>query len=119
LSSTGKLAAAAGSVEGRDTEAASRGDFISIYCVGLGPVNNPPATAATTADTTSTTLTPVTVTFNNSTSVPATFAGLAPGQVGVFQVNVQIPKDVPSGNAVTLSLGVGGVVSNIVAPSIQ
>jgi uncharacterized protein (TIGR03437 family) len=119
LSSTGKLAAATGSVEGRDTEAASRGDFISIYCVGLGPVNNPPATGVATADTTSTTLSPVTVTFNGRIGVPATFAGLAPGQVGVFQVNVQIPDDVPSGNAVTLGISVGGVVSNTVALSIQ
>ncbi len=119
VSGTGKLAAVAGSVEGKDTEAASRGDFISIYCVGLGPVNNPPATGVAASDTTSTSLSPVTVTFNGSTSVPATFAGLAPGQVGVFQVNVRIPEDVPSGNAVTLAIRAGGVVSNTVALSIQ
>jgi uncharacterized protein (TIGR03437 family) len=119
VSATGKLAAAAGTVEGRETAAAAKGDYITIYCVGLGAVNNPPPTGEVTPDATSTGKAPVTVTFNGNVSVPAAFAGLAPGSVGTFQVNVRIPENAPSGNAVPLTISVGGVVSNAVALSIQ
>jgi len=51
--------------------------------------------------------------------LPATFAGLAPGFVGLFQVNAQIPAGAPSGNAVTLAISVGGAISNQVTIAIE
>lgn len=91
---------------------------MSIYCVGLGPVNNPPPTGAPAPDGSSTTTSPISVLFNGAT-FPAAFAGLLPGSVGVFQVNVQIPADAPTGDAVSLALSVGGVTSNGVTLAIQ
>jgi len=52
-------------------------------------------------------------------ALPATFAGLAPGFVGLFQVNAQIPPGAPSGNAVTLAISVGGAISNQVTIAIE
>jgi len=118
LANSSTLAAAPGSIDGTVTRPASRGDYVTIYCVGLGPVNHPPPTGAAAPDASSTTTSPVGVLING-VSVPAAFAGLSPGSVGVFQVNVQIPDNVPAGDAVSLALTAGGVTSNAVTIAIQ
>ena len=118
VANTKTLAGSPGSVEGRTTRAVVKGEFITIYCVGLGPVNNPPATGAMTRDASSTTKSPVSVILNGA-SGPATFAGLSPGSVGMFQVNFQIPESAPVGNAITLAVSVGGTISNAVTIAIE
>ena len=118
LANSKTLAAAAGSVEGRTTRAAAKREFVTIYCVGLGPVNHNPGTGQVTPDGSSTTTSPVSVILNGSV-IPASYAGLSPGSVGLFQVNFQIPEDAPAGNAVTLAVSVAGVVSNTVNISIE
>ncbi|HEY9250886.1 MAG TPA: hypothetical protein VIO38_17215, partial [Rariglobus sp.] len=112
------IVASPGSVEGLTTRAAKKGEYITIYCVGLGAVHNPPPTGAATPDASSTTKAPVSVLLNG-TPYATTYAGLSPGSVGLFQVNLQIPEAVPSGNAVTLALSVGGAISNIVTIAIE
>ena len=47
------------------------------------------------------------------------FSGLAPGFVGVYQVNVIVPMDSPTGDSVPLSLSIGGVLSNTVTLAVQ
>ena len=47
------------------------------------------------------------------------FAGLAPGFVGLYQVNVQIPAGVEPGPVVPLVLFQNGVPSNTVTLAIQ
>jgi uncharacterized protein (TIGR03437 family) len=99
---------------------AKRGtDYVNIFATGLGPVTHQPATGAPApssplAETTHT----VNVTIGN---VPATvsFAGLAPGWVGLYQVNVQVPVNAPVGNAVTVVLSVGGVAANQVTMAVE
>jgi uncharacterized protein (TIGR03437 family) len=98
---------------------AARGDYINLFATGLGPVTDQPATGAPApagplAQTTAT----VTVTIGG---VPAQvpFAGLAPGFVGLYQVNAQVPANAPVGDAVTVALSVGGVASNQVTMAIQ
>jgi len=118
LANSKTLAAAAGSVEGVTTRAAAKGDFVTISCVGLGPVNRAPATGEVTPDTSSTTKSAVSVVLNGRV-IPTSYSGLSPGSVGLFQVNFQIPEDAPVGNAVTLAVSVGGVVSNTVTISIE
>jgi len=88
------------------------GGFISIYCTGLGattpavasgerPPDSPPATVRTS----------VTATVGGQPAM-VTFAGLAPGFAGVYQVNVQIPSGVALGDAVPVVLTQGGFSSN-------
>jgi uncharacterized protein (TIGR03437 family) len=47
------------------------------------------------------------------------FAGLAPGWVGLYQVNVQVPANAPVGDAVPVALSVSGVASNQVTMAVQ
>ena len=93
---------------------------ILIYCTGLGPVSNPPATgaAAPASGATSDTTNPVTVTIGGVTE-PAQFAGLAPGYVGLYQVNAQVPAGVTSGPSVNVTITVGSVTSNTVTIPVQ
>jgi uncharacterized protein (TIGR03437 family) len=118
IANTTIFAAAAGSIPGAQTRAVKPGEFITIYCTGLGAVDNPPApgTAASDNPLSHTKVTPQ-VSIGGA---PATvsFAGLSPGFVGLYQVNVQIPADAPGGSAVTVALSIGGIKSNTVTIAI-
>jgi uncharacterized protein (TIGR03437 family) len=72
---------------------ARAGEFIEVYCTGLG---TEPAVTANIAGM------PVTVTFAGATAIP-----------GLQQVNIQIPPGLPSG-AQNLALAVNGMASNTV-----
>ncbi len=90
------------------------GKFVSIYCTGLGAVSNQPATGfAAKADPLSFTSTTPTVTIGGIVA-NVSFSGLAPGSVGLYQVNVQVPMGTPAGDAVPVILKIGGVTSNTV-----
>jgi uncharacterized protein (TIGR03437 family) len=86
------------------------GDFISIYCTGLGTVT-PEVEAGTAAPgaTLSTTVKPVAVTIGGQ-AANVTFSGLAPGFVGLYQVNAVIPAGV-AGDEVPVVLGIDGQTS--------
>jgi uncharacterized protein (TIGR03437 family) len=99
---------------------AKRGtDYLNIFATGLGPVTNQPATGAPapTSPLAQTTHT-VTVTIG-SVVADVSFAGLAPGWVGLYQVNVQVPASAPVGDAVPVLLSVGGAVSNQVTIAVE
>lgn len=91
---------------------AGRGEFITLFATGLGPVSNQPGTGipAVTAPLAQL-LDPVSVTIGG-VSAPVAFAGLAPGFVGLYQVNVQIPAGLAPADAAPLVLSVGGVAAN-------
>ena len=118
IANTGSFAAPAGTISG--ARPVIRGsESISIYCTGLGPVTNPPAsgTAAPTFPPSLTTA-PPTVTIGG---VPATvsFSGLAPGFVALYQVNVQVPQNAPTGSAVPVAIFTSGTASNIATIAVQ
>jgi uncharacterized protein (TIGR03437 family) len=94
--------------------------YILIYCTGLGAVSaSQPATGAAASSTElAPTSSPVTVTIGGVT-VDASFGGLAPGYVGLYQVNVQVPATVAAGSAVPLTISIGGVTSNTVTIAVQ
>jgi uncharacterized protein (TIGR03437 family) len=95
------------------------GDVITIYCTGLGAVSNPPDTGVAASGTTlSQTVTQPAVTVGG---LPAkvVFSGLAPGTVGEYQVNVQVPAGVAAGDAVPVVLTIGGVQSNEVTIALR
>jgi uncharacterized protein (TIGR03437 family) len=99
---------------------AKRGvDYINIFATGLGPVTNQPATGAPApasplAETTQT----VTVAIGG-VAATVSFAGLAPGWVGLYQVNAQVPANAPTGGAVPVALSVGGAAANQVTMAVQ
>ena len=119
IANTTFFAAPAGSISGEQSRPAVRGsDYLTIYCNGLGDVKNRPANGAAVPDGTSTTVQAVTVTIGG-VPVPASFSGLSPGFVALYQVNVLVPATAPSGSAVALTITVGGVTSNTVTVALQ
>jgi uncharacterized protein (TIGR03437 family) len=87
------------------------GEVVSIYCTGLGVVNPPVASGtATPANGTLYNASPVTVTIGGSNAV-VSFAGLAPGFVGLYQVNAVVPN-IAAGNSVPVLITAGSVTSN-------
>jgi uncharacterized protein (TIGR03437 family) len=93
------------------------GNYIVLYCTGLGPVNNTPATGAPAADATSTTTSAPQVSIGGQTAT-VSFSGLAPGLVGVYQLNVQVPAGLPSGSQ-PLVVSIGGVQSATLSIPVQ
>jgi uncharacterized protein (TIGR03437 family) len=112
------LAAPSGSIPGRATRPARPGEFLTIYCTGLGSVTDPPAsgTPALGNPLSHTGAVPA-VTIGG---IPATvsFSGLAPGFVGLYQVNAEVPTNAPTGDAVPVVLTIGGVAANTVTVAI-
>lgn len=115
IAPTSQLAATLGLL-GRPVK---RGEYISIFCTGLGGVSNQPATgAAALSSPLSRTLTLPVVSIGG---VPAevTFSGLAPGFAGLYQVNAIVPANASSGDRISLILSIGGVSSNSVTIAIE
>lgn len=118
IANTTIFAAPSGSISGSQSRAVKAGEFITIFCTGLGAVTNPPGTGkAASANPLSTTLVKPKVSIGG-TAATVSFSGLAPGFAGLYQVDVQIPDDAPGGNAVPLTLSIGGAESNAVTIAI-
>ena len=86
------------------------GEFLLIFCTGLGPVDPPvPSGDIAPAEPLARTITTPLV---NIGGMPAqvTFSGLAPGFVGLYQVNVQVAQGVVSG-AQEIEIIINGVPS--------
>jgi uncharacterized protein (TIGR03437 family) len=117
IANTTTFAAPAGSIQGASP--AHIGDYLTIYCTGLGDVTNRPANgvASPTSPLAQTLLT-ATATVGGI-AAPVTFSGLTPGFVALYQVNVQVPPGVATGNAVQVILSIGGVASNTVTIAVQ
>ena len=92
------------------TNPAAVGSYISVYLTGQGLVDQPvPTGTAAPIRTVSNTLAQTTATIGG---VPATvaFSGLAPGFVGLGQVNLVVPN-VPAGDQQVIVI-IGGASSN-------
>ncbi len=102
------------------TSPAPAGSIVIAYCSGLGATN--PAVASgvvpPAAEPLARVTAPVTATIGELPA-PVQFAGLAPGFVGLYQVNLQIPPNVNLGDAVPVVLTQGGVSSNTVTISVR
>lgn len=95
-----------------------RGEAISIFCTGLGQVDNRPASGSPAAAVPLSAVTRVVTVRFGTVETPAAFAGLTPGLVGVYQVNVLVPEDAPSGDSVPLNISAGGIRSNVASIAI-
>ena len=89
------------------------GEFLLIYCTGLGPLR----IAVKSGDRAPSVPPLAETTYLPSVSIaglPAivTYAGLAPGWVGLYQVNVQVPAGLATGNQ-PIQIVTLGVASNV------
>jgi uncharacterized protein (TIGR03437 family) len=95
------------------TNAIPRGQVIQLYGTGLGFVQGaPPDGTPTPGDRLYEGEKPDV--FLNGLPVPAAnvlFSGLAPGFVGVWQLNVRVPDNVPPGNAISILVRLRSVPS--------
>jgi uncharacterized protein (TIGR03437 family) len=85
-----------------------RNDSLNIFAAGLGQTS--PTVAAGTVSPANPLATAVlvpTVTLGG-VGLPVTFAGLAPGQIGVYQISVTVPSSVQLGLSVPLTITQGG-----------
>jgi uncharacterized protein (TIGR03437 family) len=90
---------------------AKRGQTIVLYVNGLGPVDHQPPSGEPTPlppPLAQTTVLP-TVTIGNI-AAHVDFSGLTPESVGLYQVNVDVPSDAPTGLQ-PIVVSIGGVDS--------
>jgi hypothetical protein len=94
---------------------AEPGEFVLIYCTGLGFVSGAQSGHASPANEVS----PRPSVSINSTPATVAYAGLAPGMVGLYQINVQIPpgllprsSDVYA-SMIPVQIAAGSATSNI------
>ena len=96
------------------------GDPVTIYAIGLGVTS--PAVASGSGSPTAPALAvvaaPVQACFG-TVCVSPDFAGLTPGFVGLYQVNVTVPAGVATGDHVPVSLKMATAASNLVWMSLQ
>jgi uncharacterized protein (TIGR03437 family) len=87
---------------------AAPGSYLTVYLIGSGPLDNPIASGAAPASPLSHETLATTATLG-STPATVTFAGMAPGFVGLMQVDLQAPAvsgDLP------LEIQIGSFASN-------
>lgn len=99
----------AGTTERATTSPVRAGEDIEIYCTGLGATHN-------TGGFDLTVLTPAV--FVGSVPVAPTYSGLAPGYMGLYQVNVRVPEGLAAGMQ-PLLLSVGQAHSNEIRIAIE
>jgi uncharacterized protein (TIGR03437 family) len=117
IAGTASIVAPTGTYPG--SRPARKGEYVSLYCTGLGHVANAPALGdPAPSGPFATTLTSPTVSLGTA-NAPVSFSGMAPGYVGLYQVNILIPDNAPSGSAVPVVLTIGGVASNTATIAIQ
>lgn len=95
------------------------GEYVTVFCTGLGAVN--PAVAdgvpASSNPLSYTTVQP-SVTIGGTPVTVIEFSGLAPGFVGLNQLNIQVPANAASG-AQDLVVTTGGISSNVAKIQVQ
>ena len=84
-----------------------------IYLTGLGPTSPAVSTGQPAPSSPlALTLTQPTITLGG-VKLPVLFSGLAPGLVGVDQINVSVPSNIPDGMSVPLVISQGSVATSI------
>ena len=120
VNTDGSIPMPVGSFPGVNTHPAHVGDALTVYAIGLGATAASVGTGAAASSAAALNSTPL-VYFGDFVSVAAMpiYAGLSPGSVGLYQVNVVIPDGVPSGNLDMRLMFPDGTISNQVQIAVQ
>lgn len=84
-----------------------RGDRITIFLTGLGRTQPAVAAGVPSPSPAPRAISPVAVSLGDA-PLTVTFAGLTPGQVGVYQINADVSRSAPAGLSVPLEINQGG-----------
>jgi uncharacterized protein (TIGR03437 family) len=95
---------------------ARRDEPLTIYATGLGVTRGGRVTAGVPSPSNPLAVTgPVSVYFGDPTisnsGVIVDWSGLAPGEIGVYQINCRVPGNHLSGNGLPVTLKIGGIAS--------
>ena len=101
------------------TNAAERGSVVQIFVTGLGATDPVVASGQPAPGNPTALVTAAVEARIGGQPAAVQFAGLAPGFVGLYQVNVVVPPEVAPGPEVELTLTQNGVPSNTVTVAIQ
>lgn len=81
--------------------------YLTIYCTGLGAVFNQPETGAPASSSELAATVGAAAVTIGGVAAPVLYSGLAPGFVGLYQVNVQVPETA-SGDLAALVVSIDG-----------
>ena len=96
-----------------------KGDHIIIYASGLGPTDPPvDAGAVSPSNPKAVVLIKPVVTLGGVTC-PVTFAGLTPGQIGVYEIRANVPQGVTQGLMVPLTITQGANTGTVFVRVVQ
>jgi uncharacterized protein (TIGR03437 family) len=90
---------------------AKPGEYIVMFLLGMGATDNPAPSGTASPGNPLARPTAVPTLTLGGVNVPIAFAGLTPGYVGLYQINLQVPLVTLDGNLV-LTVSQDGVVSN-------
>jgi uncharacterized protein (TIGR03437 family) len=102
---------------------ATRDEPLTMYAAGLGATTGGAVTAGNVSPTSPLAVTAsVAVYFGNpgysQAGVIVDWSGLAPGFIGVYQLNLRIPGTHLDGNALPVTISIGGVSSPTTGPAV-
>lgn len=103
------------------TNPAPRGSVVQIFATGGGdtaPLLPPGAAAPGSGDPLALTNVQPTVTIGGQ-AARVIFSGMAPGFVGLWQINAEVPQNITPGPAVSLVISAGGFSSNTVTIAVE
>jgi uncharacterized protein (TIGR03437 family) len=104
---------------------AKAGDVIEFFAIGLGQASPALVTGAIPPTSPLPAITPpfkvcfASAPLGTAVCTPAQYAGIAPGWVGLYQVNAEIPANAPTGDAIYMTISNGQATSDPVLLAIQ
>jgi len=98
---------------------AAAGSIVQIFATGLGATNPPAATGQPGGAAPNLNLTATPVVMIGGLPATVSFSGLAPGYIGLYQVNAQVPLGLSSSAATTLQIQINGQTSNTVTIAVR